>query len=375
MRPSIRMGLKGILGLMLATGCQNPSAKGISHKLFGKLPDGRDVELYTLKNKSGASVSITNYGGIVTSIMVPDKAGLLGDVVLGYEGLDGYLKSSPYFGAIIGRYANRIAGAKFKLDGKEYRLAANNGPNALHGGIQGFDKVLWKAEMKSGPAGPALLLSYVSPDGEEGYPGTLVVQALHTWSDSNELTIDFSASTDKPTVVNLTHHSYFNLAGQGDVHGYEMQIFADAFTPIDATLIPTGEIRKVQGTAFDFNSPSPIVAHIADPDPQLVRGKGYDHNWVLRKQPGAFALAARVHDPLSGRGLEVSTTDPGLQFYSGNFLDGTIHGKKGVPYIIRSGFCLEPQHYPDSPNHPQFPSTVLRPGETYKHSLSYRFTN
>jgi aldose 1-epimerase len=371
MKPTIWNAVKSALIPLFLAGCQ----RSVSHKAFGKLPDGREVQLYTLTNKSGASVQIMNYGGIVTSIKVPDAKGVLGDVVLGYDDLDGYLKSSPYFGAIVGRYANRIAGGKFKLDGKEYQLAKNNGANALHGGLKGFDKVLWTAEEKKGPAGPALLLTYVSPDSEEGYPGTLTVQALHTWSEANELSIDFSATTDKPTVVNLTHHSYFNLAGAGDVHGYEMQIFADAFTPIDAGLIPTGEIRPVKGTAFDFNAPGRILARIADPDPQLVRAKGYDHNWVLRKQPGAFALAARVRDPQSGRVLEVSTTDPGLQFYSGNFLDGTLHGKKGVAYTMRAGLCLEPQHYPDSPNHPAFPSTVLRPGETYKHSLSYRFTN
>jgi aldose 1-epimerase len=343
---------------------------------FGKLPDGRKAELFTLKNKSGAKLTITNYGGIVVSLEVPDKAGKLGDVVLGYDKLQGYVDNNPYFGALIGRYANRIGNGLFKLDGKEYQLAKNNnGICALHGGVKGFDKVLWKAEPAKAVDGEALLLTYESPDGEEGYPGKLSVAAMHTWTEKNELRIEITATTDKPTVVNLTHHSYFNLAGagSGDILGHEMMINADSITPIDATLVPTGKLQKVKGTPFDFNVPTLVGARIGAKDAQLEFGKGYDHNWVLRKKEGELSLAARVRDPKSGRVLEVETTEPGLQFYSGNFLDGTIHGKKGALYAFRNGFCLEPQRFPDSPNKPAFPSAVLRPGQLYKHTLIYRF--
>jgi aldose 1-epimerase len=361
------------MALLLAAGLQAAEVKGVTQKSFGKLADGSEAMLYTLTNKSGARLKITNYGGIVTSIEAPDRKGQLADVVLGYDSLDGYVKNSPYFGAIIGRYGNRIGKGTFKLNGKTYTLAKNNGANALHGGLKGFDKVLWKAEPRETPEGPAILLSYTSVDGEEGYPGTLTVQALHTWTDKNELKIDFTATTDKSTVVNLTHHSYFNLSGAGDILGHYLTIQADKFTPVDAGLIPTGKLQAVKGTPFDFNKLTAIGARIEAKNEQLKRGKGYDHNWVLRKKAGALELAARVLEPVSGRVLEVETTEPGLQFYSGNFLDGTITGKGGKVYALRNGFCLEPQHFPDSPNKPKFPSTRLDPGQTYHHSLVYRF--
>jgi aldose 1-epimerase len=347
----------------------------VTKKPFGTLPDGRVADLYTLKNGKGARVTITNYGGIVVSLEAPDKTGKLADVVLGFDTLADYVKSSPYFGATIGRYGNRIAKGKFKLGAKTYTLAKNNGPNALHGGLKGFDKVLWTASPRQTEEGPGLFLQYLSPDGEEGYPGALNVDVLYVWTNEGELKIDFRAVTTKTTVVNLTHHSYFNLAGQGngDILGHEVTLFAERFTPVDAGLIPTGELKNVKGTPFDFREPHAVGERIAQKDLQLERGKGYDHNWVLSKVAGQLSLAARVREPRSGRVMEVETTDPGIQFYTGNFLDGTLHGKGGAVYQQRSGLCLEPQHFPDSPNHPRFPSTVLKPGETYHHSIVYRF--
>jgi aldose 1-epimerase len=351
------------------------SPDAISVQPFGKTPAGAPVDIYTLRNSKGAEARITNYGGIVVSLKVPDRAGMLGDVVLGYDDLNDYIKANPYFGALIGRYGNRIKKGRFELDGKNYRLAINNPPNALHGGMKGFDKVVWTAKPSVTKTGPSLKLTYVSKDGEEGYPGNLAVTAVYTLTNKNELRVDFTATTDKATIINLTHHSYFNLAGagSGDILGQELTIKADKFTPIDKTFIPTGELRPVKGTAFDFQKPAPIGSRIANQDEQLKFGLGYDHNWVINKPPGKLAVVAKVHDPKSGRTLEVLSTEPGLQFYSGNFLDGTNVGKGGKVYRYRNGFCLEPQHFPDSPNKPQFPPVVLRPGQTYKSTIIYKF--
>jgi aldose 1-epimerase len=346
----------------------------ISKEAFGKTKDGTPVDLFILRNTKGAEARICNYGGLVISLKVPDRHGKLGDVVLGYDNLDGYLKSSPYFGALVGRYGNRIAKGKFTLDGKEYTLAINNGPNALHGGIKGFDKVVWTPKMLALPEGPALELRYVSKDGEEGYPGNLSVTAVYSLTEDNGLKLEYTATTDKDTVVNLTQHTYFNLAGKGDNLHHEVMIHADKFTPVDSTLIPTGELRPVEGTPFDFRKPTTIGARINQDDEQLKFGKGYDHNWVINKPAGKLGLMARVAEPTSGRVLEVLSTEPGLQFYTGNFLDGTITGKGGWVYQFRNAFCMEPQHYPDSPNHPNFPSVVLKPGQVYKHTLIYRFS-
>jgi aldose 1-epimerase len=343
--------------------------------IFGKTPDGRQVDLYLLTNKKGVEVAITNFGGAVVSVKVPDRSGKVADVVLGYDSLDGYVNDKSYFGALVGRYANRIAHGQFSLDGATYKLARNNGENSLHGGIKGFNKAVWDAKEIASKEGPSLQLNYLSKDGEEGYPGNLKVQVVYTLTDANELKIDYSATTDKKTVLNLTNHSYFNLAGQGsgDILGHELMIQADRFTPVDAGLIPTGELRPVAGTPLDFRTKTAIGARINADDEQLKLGKGYDHNWVLQ-QTAAFSLAARAVEPNSGRVLEVSTTEPGVQFYSGNFLDGTVHGKGGNVYGFRSGFCLETQHFPDSPNHPEFPSTVLNPGERYHSVTAYKFS-
>ncbi|MCX7886989.1 MAG: galactose mutarotase [Verrucomicrobiae bacterium] len=349
----------------------------ITQQPFGTTKDGRPVFLYTLRNTNGLTARITNYGGIVVSLLAPDRNGQFADVVLGYDHLGGYLENSPYFGCIVGRYANRIAKGKFTLDGKEYTLATNDGQNALHGGLVGFDKVLWKARPFESPNGPSLELTYHSKDGEEGYPGNLHVKAIYTLTTDNGLRLDITATTDKPTIVNLTQHSYFNLAGQGngDILAHEVVINADAFTPVDETLIPTGEIRPVKGTPFDFTRPHTIGERINLPDQQLKFGRGYDHNWVLNKTSDKqLSLAATVWEPKSGRLLEVWTTEPGLQFYTGNFLDGSITGKNGKVYHHRYGFCMEPQRFPDSPNKPLFPSAVLRPGDTYSHTIIYRFT-
>jgi aldose 1-epimerase len=305
---------------------------------------------------------------------VPDKAGNLGDVVLGYDSLGGYLTNSPYFGALIGRYGNRIAKGHFTLDGVTYTLATNNFPNTLHGGVKGFDKVIWQAKPGTSDLGQTLELTYVSHDGEEGFPGNLTVTALYTLTADNSIRLDYTATTDKDTVVNLTQHSYFNLAGQGDILSHEVYINADKFTPVDATLITTGELKDVTGTPFDFRTPTAIGARIGQDDEQLKFGKGYDHNWVINHPMGELGLDARITDPSSGRVLEVLSTEPGLQFYSGNFLDGTITGKAGHVYQFRNAIALEPQHYPDSPNHDNFPSVVLHPGETYHNTIVYHFT-
>jgi aldose 1-epimerase len=347
----------------------------ISNKLFGTLPDGTSIELYTLRNQKGVEAQIMNYGGIVTSLNVPDRHGALGDVVLGCDQLEGYLKQNSFLGALVGRYGNRIARGRFVLDGVTHTLAVNNGPNHLHGGLKGFDKVVWSAHTVDTPNGPSLQLTYLSRDGEEGYPGNLLVTAVYTVTEENALRLDFVATTDKQTICNLTHHSYFNLAGKGDVLGHHVQINADKFTPVDGGLIPTGELRSVAGTALDFRLPQPIGGRINDTaDEQIKIGSGYDHNFVLNKKPKELALAARVSEPGTGRVMEVWTTQPGTQFYTGNFLDGTVTGQGGWVYQARNGFCFEPQHYPDSPNHPEFPSTVLKPGETYRNTIAYKFS-
>jgi aldose 1-epimerase len=350
------------------------AAAKLSTELWGKTPQGQQVELLTLTNANGMEARIISYGGILVSLKVPDRDGTLADVVAGFDSLSGYLlPSDPYFGALIGRYANRIANGTFTLDGVRYKLAINNGPNSLHGGLRGFDKVVWTAR----PLGDqSVQLNYLSKDGEEGYPGNLSVTVVYTLTANNELKIDYTATTDKDTVVNLTNHSYFNLAGQGvgDVLGQVVTINADRFTPVDKTLIPTGEVRPVAGTPFDFRTPHAIGGRINLQDEQLVFGQGYDQNFVLNKAGAGLQLAASVTDPNSGRKMDVLTTQPGLQFYTGNQLDGTIHGKNGAIYGKRSAFAMETQHFPDSPNQPSFPTTELKPGQTYHETTVYRFS-
>lgn len=337
---------------------------------FGKTPDGTAVDLYTLKNAHGVTVKVMTYGCIITEIDVPDRHGQMGDIVLGFDNLDQYLQPHPYFGAVVGRYANRIAKGKFTLDGQQYTLATNNYPNALHGGLKGFDKVVWDAEPKVVSHGVAIRFTYVSRDGEEGYPGNLNVAVTYTLTDDNELRMDYEAVTDKATVINVTNHSYFNLAGTGDILGTELRLNANAYTPVDDTLIPTGEIAPVKGTPMDFTTAKPIGRDLG----QLTNvPQGYDHNFVLNRAGKGLALCAQVYEPTTGRTIEVSTTQPGVQFYSGNFLDGTLTGKRGMVYKQHDGFCLETQHFPDSPNQPSFPSTVLRPGQTYLHSTVFKF--
>lgn len=345
----------------------------IKKQPFGMTASGEPVEIYTLTNANGLEARIMTYGGTVVSLKVPDRRGKLGDIVLGYETLEGYLKNSPYFGSIIGRYGNRIGKGQFTLNGKQHLLPKNNGENTLHGGIKGFDKVVWKAKEIKSKKGVGLELSYLSKDGEEGFPGNLSVTVVYTLTKNNELKIDYSATTDKTTVVNLTHHSYFNLAGEGGILNHESMINARRFTPVDSGLIPTGELRSVKGTPMDLTKSTVIGERIDQQDEQLTLGKGYDHNWVLNNNTGRLALAARVYEPGSGRVMEVATTEPGIQFYSGNFLDGSITGKAGQVYKQRSGFCLETQHFPDSPNKPGFPSTVLKPGQRYRTTTIYRF--
>jgi len=343
----------------------------ITHEAFGKMPDGASVEIYTLRNSHGMEVRIMTYGGTVVSLKVPDKDGKLADVVLGYDNLNSYLRNGSYFGALIGRYGNRIAKGKFTLDGHEYTLPVNNAPNTLHGGPQGFDKVVWTARPTTTADGAVLELTYLSKDGEQGFPGNLLVKATYTVTEKNELSLQFTATTDKDTVVNLTHHSYFNLRGTNNVLDHLLYINADKFTPVDRSLIPTGDLKPVEGTPFDFRTPIAIGTHIKDDNEQLKFGNGYDHNWVINKKEG-LALAARVTDPVSGRVMEVLTTSPGLQFYTGNYLSGT--GKYGWAYQPHDSYCFEPQGFPDSPNHPDFPTTELKSGQTYTNTIIYKFS-
>jgi aldose 1-epimerase len=342
--------------------------------LAGTFGFSQPLEVFTLKNGQGVEARITNYGGILMSLKTPDRQGRSDDIVLGFDTPEEYRakKEHPYFGALVGRYGNRIAKAQFSLDGATYKLAANNGPNALHGGLAGFDKKVWKASQK----GNKLTLDLVSPDGEEGYPGELRVTVVYELTEANELRIDYTARTTKPTVVNLTNHSYFNLGGPArkDILGHDLRLNASRFTPVDAGLIPTGELAPVAGTPFDFLAATRIGARIDSSDEQIRRGGGYDHNFVLdRKTDAKLELAAEAYEPVSGRTLTVLTTEPGVQFYTGNFLDGTLKGKDGVAYTKRKAFCLETQHYPDSPNQSAFPSTVLRPKQTYRSTTVFRF--
>jgi len=347
----------------------------IIEKPFGTLADGRGVDLYLLTNDNGMQASITTYGGIIVSLTAPDRNGVFADVVLGFDNLDDYLAGHPYLGAIIGRYANRIGKGTFTLDDQTYDLARNNNGNHLHGGVAGFDKALWSARPRSRPEGPQLRLTRVSADGEEGYPGRLDVTVDYTLTHENELRIDYRATTDKPTHVNLTNHSYFNLSGPGggDILSHEMLVNADHFTPVDDGLIPTGEIREVEGTPMDFRTPHAIGTRIEDDDEQLQFGDGYDHNWILNKPDTDPSFAARVFDPTTGRVMEVVTSEPGVQLYSGNFLDGSLTGKEGKAYGRRCALCLETQHFPDSPNRPEFPTTMLRPDDVYETTSIYRF--
>ena len=352
-----------------AEGRRVPNKEG-----FGKTRDGQAVDIYTLKNRRGAEARITTYGGTVVSLKAPDRAGKFDDVVLGFDDLEGYLKTTTYIGSLVGRYANRIAKGRFTLNGAEYKLAVNNGENHLHGGIKGFDKAVWKARQVPTKVGVALEMTHLSNDGDEGYPGNLSVKVVYTLTDKNELRIDYSATTDKDTVVNLTNHSYFNLAGQGsgDILNHELTINANSFTPVDATLIPTGELRSVKGTPFDFTQQTAIGARVNQDDEQLKFGSGYDHNFVVNGQTGVLRQAAKVYEPKTGRVMEVLTTEPGVQLYIGNFLE-EMKGKAGKTYNKRNGFCLETQHFPDSPNKPDFPSTTLRPGQEYRSRTVWTF--
>ncbi|RYY73669.1 MAG: galactose mutarotase [Gammaproteobacteria bacterium] len=346
----------------------------ISSKSFGKTPEGISAELFTLTNSNGLIVKITNFGGVITEIHTPDKNGVFTDVNLGFDHIEPYYKDSPFFGALIGRFGNRIAKGTFTLDGKRITLDANNGKNHLHGGFAGFDKVLWNASSFETDKSVGLTLKYLSVDGDQGYPGNLQVTVVYELTNDNEILVKYHAVTDKATPVNLTQHAYFNLAGKGDVLNHEILINADRFTAIDAEAIPTGDLPLVENTPFDFRSPHPIGERINDEHEQIKNGIGYDHNFVLNKSgTKEYSLAARVYEPISGRVLEVFTTEPGVQFYSGNYLNGSLSGK-GWNYTHRSGFCLEPQHFPDSPNQPQFPNTILRPGEEYTSSMSYKFS-
>jgi aldose 1-epimerase len=359
--------------LMCGSGAEGQT--GVKKTSFGRTAEGEDVDIYTLSNRTGAEARVITYGGALVSLRVPDRRGHLADVLLGFDSLEDYQRQTFYIGALIGRYANRIARGRFRLDGIEYRLAINNPPNHLHGGVRGFDKVVWAARALDARDGAALELTYLSRDGEEGYPGNLSVRVVYTLTDRNELRIDYSATTDKATVVNLSLHNYYNLAGagSGDILNQRLWVNAERFTPTDSTAIPTGELREVKGTPFDFRKPTAIGARIGADDEQLKFGNGYDHNFVLNGRAGQLRKAAEVYEPSTGRVMEVWTTEPGVQLYTGNYLD-VAAGKGGQPYPRRSGFCLETQHYPDSPNHPAFPSTVLRKGDTYSSTTVYKFS-
>jgi aldose 1-epimerase len=352
------------------------SRGAIRREPFGSTADGRAVERFTLSSTSGITISVLSFGGVIQSIFAPDRAGASADVTLGYDTLPEYEKDKSYLGALVGRYANRIRAGRFALDGRDYTLARNAGGNHLHGGMRGFNKAVWTVEPFEEAADVGLVLQHVSPDGDEGYPGTLRTRATYRLTALGELAIDFSATTDKATPVNLTQHAYFNLAGSGsgDILGHLLELGASRFTPVDATLIPTGELRSVRGTPFDFSTPERIGARIGADDEQLRLAGGYDHNFVLDRPGGAEPmLAARLTDPVSGRGVDIHTTEPGMQFYTGNFLDGTVMGKGGVAHRYRSGLALETQHFPNSPNEPAFPSTILRPGAEHRSRTIYHF--
>jgi aldose 1-epimerase len=386
MPQTARFAAPVMLALALAAGCgdapsstpvqQDSSPKFTLGPSGDRTPDGTVIERISLRNAAGLEVGIITYGGIITTLRTPDRSGALDDIVLGFDTFPPYLDKSPYFGCLIGRYGNRIAKGRFALDGKTYTLATNNAPNHLHGGVKGWDKVVWTAEQPfQNAGGVGVKLRYTSADGEEGYPGTIKAEVTYTLNDRNQLVVDYLATTDKPTVINLTQHSYFNLAGAKaeDILGHELMINADRYTPVDPTLIPTGQIAPVQGTPLDFRTSTAIGARIGETHEQLARGLGYDHNFVLNRQGDGLSLAARVVEPVTGRTMEITTTEPGIQFYSGNFLKGDLTGKGGRVYKHRSGFCLETQHYPDSPNQPAFPSTVLRPGEEYRSQTVFTF--
>jgi aldose 1-epimerase len=372
------LALAALASSIVLTACgRAPTRPAVARARFGETKEGVAVEVFTLTNARGMEVRAISYGAIITAIRVPDRAGKLDDVVLGFDTIDGYLGTHPYFGAVVGRYGNRIAKGQFRLDGNTYQLATNNAPNHLHGGVKGFDKAVWRGE----PVGPrddrvGVVFRHTSPDGEEGYPGMLTATVTYTLTPSNEIVIDYEATTVKSaTPVNLTQHSYFNLAGagSGDILRHRLTIDADRFTPVDQTLIPTGELAPVAGTPFDFRQPAAIGARIDADDPQLKNAGGYDHNFVLNHSGSGLAHAAHLEDPSSGRTLDVATTEPGVQFYTGNFLDGTITGKGGRVYARRNGLCLETQHFPDSPNHPDFPSTILRPGDRLQSKTVFAF--
>jgi aldose 1-epimerase len=371
--------LGGLGALVVPANRSALAAKGeakvrVEKQPYGKTADGKPVDMYVLTNSHGMKAKVITYGAILTDLEVPDRDGKVGNVVLGFDDLKGYLTAHPFFGATVGRVANRIAGGKFTLKGKTYRLAVNNGPNSLHGGKKGFDKVLWKAQVVRRKAGPAVQFTYESPDAEEGYPGTLSVAVTYTLTDDNEIKIDYKATTDKATPVNLTNHSYFNLAGpqSGTILGHELMLAADKYTPVDDALIPTGEIKPVKGTPLDFTKAKKIGADIAE-----VKGdpNGYDHNFVLRKGKKRLKRAARVYEPKTGRAMDMYTTEPGVQFYTGNFLDGKVKGKGGVAYKKHQGFCLEAQHFPDAVHHKNFPSIILEPGKTYTQTTVYKFSS
>jgi aldose 1-epimerase len=348
----------------------------INKQRWGTTASGEEVELYILRNARDMEAAITNYGGRLVRLKALDRNGRPDDVVLGFDTLDGYLQKNPFFGALVGRYANRIANAEFKLDGKTYHLPRNSGDNSIHGGIKGFDKVVWRGRPVETTDGPALQLIYTSKDGEEGYPGTLTATVVYSMKDSGELHIDYLATTDQTTVLNLTNHSYFDLSGQGhgNIVNHVVKLNADRFTPVNEHLIPTGELRSVDNTPFDFRKPTRIGERIDDKDQQMLYGQGYDHNYVLNGNRRVPSLAVRISDPQSGRVMEVLTTQPGVQFYTGNHLDGSVRGKGGVAYGFRSGVCFETQHFPDSPNHPEFPSTELSPGNRYQETTIFRFS-
>lgn len=360
-----------VAALQSLSGAPAAMKSRLQKTVFGKTQDGAEVHLYTLTNSRGVVAKVTTYGAILTELHVPDREGKLANVVMGFDKLEEYLKGHPGFGAPIGRYANRIGGAKFTIDGKEYTLAKNNGPNHIHGGIKGFDKYVWTAEPSETKDSASVKFTRLSPDGEEGYPGSLSVSITYTLTDANELRIDYTGTTDKPTVINLTNHSYFNLAGSGDVLAQELMIAASNYTPADEGLIPTGEIKSVKSTPLDFTTPTTIGAHINDLPPHT---RGYDHNFVIDGGGKSLTLAARARDPKSGRAMEVWTTEPGVQLYTGNWLDGKRAGVGGVVYKQHHAFCLETQHYPDSPNKPNFPSPILRPGQTFSSTTTFRFS-